>query len=352
MPANVRSVAAIADFRAALTTFGDTAKRALDEVDMELGRAIEWVSDEQPAYWKGQVQVALDEVADRRNELDQCERRAYDGQRPSCYQERKALEAAKRHVRHCEDKIDVVRRWSRTVQQEVSEYHADVSKFRALLDGDLPKSLALLDRMVSALEAYAAIPVVPATPVGQGISESIARTESDEPPAEEKSIFQALREHTPALETRQTAKMRAADETEIVTGEDDPAADEGAAEQAALKLAYELQLEPAFPDWNDQVVLLAGALEQEQVYLERIESPEGDSGWFIGPIEPKLGVTAEYEALSVAEVLRRRPALVRALALPVGYMAVFSHSELVAIVDPEGRDQWKLAGGEEQETTD
>jgi hypothetical protein len=352
MPANVRSIPAIADFRATLTTFGDTASRALDEVNMELGRAIRWISDEQPAFWKSEVQRALDLVADRRNDLEQCEKRAYDGQRPTCYQERKALEAAKRYVGYCEEKVDVVRRWARTVQKDVSEYHSDAAKFRSLLDGELPKSLALLDRMVSALEGYTAIPVVTATPMAQQVSESIARTTPDEPETPAISVFHQLREHTPDLETRKGIQMRPA-----ANSADMP--DEGPSKQAAVKTAYDLQIEPQFPDWNDKIVLLAGALDLEQIYVERIASDQGDTGWFIGAVEPTLGATPEYQAIAMSELLRVRPSVLRALALPPGFLAVFSHDELVAIVDPDGRDLWPLAGAEvqtikdkEQETKD
>ena len=105
-------------------------------------------------------------------------------------------------------------------------------------------------------------------------------------------------------------------------------------QQAALKTAYDLQLEPAFPDWQAKVVLVSGCLAEPQVFAERIEAPAGDSGWFIGPVEPELGTPPQYEAMPLAALVSLRPALVAACALPPGYLAVFSHDELVAVVSP------------------
>ena len=86
---NVRSVCALAELRAALAKFAAAVSQSLDEVDMELRRAVDWVRLDRPGHWKKELQRSWDRVAEARNELAQCEARAYDGQRPSCYQEKK-----------------------------------------------------------------------------------------------------------------------------------------------------------------------------------------------------------------------------------------------------------------------
>ncbi len=311
MPANVRSIPALADFRAALVTFGDSARRALDEVRMEVQRGLTWTTDEQPIFWKGEQQRSWDLVAEKRNELDQCERKALDGQRPTCYQERKALEAAKRYVRFVEEKIDTVRAWGRRLVTEVSEYEGQVGGFRDLLDIELPRAVALLERLIGSLEAYTSVGTAPATVVLGHEPESIIRT-TPEPEAEPTiSVFQSLRELTPTLEKRQAVDLlppdklqgviaaavaaraaRAAEERADDADETEPSPvprGEDPCQQSALKLAYDLGLEPAFPDWQAKVVIVSGCLDEPQVFAERIEGPAGDSGWFIGPVEPELG---------------------------------------------------------------
>jgi hypothetical protein len=363
VPANVRSIPALADFRAALVTFGDSARRALDEVRMEVQRGLMWITDEQPIFWKGEQQRSWDLVAEKRNELDQCERKALDGQRPTCYQERKALEAAKRYVRFVEEKIDTVRAWGRRLVTETSEYEGQVSGFRDLLEIELPRAVALLERMIGSLEAYTSVVAAPVTATLGQEPQSIIRTTPEPEAAPAISVFQPLRELTPSLQKRQAAGMlppdklqaaideaaalRAAKAAEQLAAEADETetkaapVSEGPCQQAALKLAYDLGLEPVFPNWQAKVVLVTGCLAAAQVFAERIEAPNGDSGWFIGLVEPELGAPPQYEAMPLAALVSLRPALLAACALPPGYLAVFSHDELVAVVNTAGEDVWE-----------
>jgi hypothetical protein len=381
--ANVRSIPALADFRAALTTFGDSARRALEEVRMEVQRGVSWVSDEQPKDWKSEQQRSWDLVAEKRNELDQCERRSLDGQRPSCYQERKALEAAKRYVRFVEDKIDQVRGWGRRLVTEVSEYEGQVGRFYDMLEIEVPKAVALLDRLIISLEGYTSVAAGQLTATLGQEPQSIVRDtpELEAPPT--ISVFQQLREFTPKQESREAVVLPPPDQLEAriaalklslsaATGhsshlaprddllsrserttligearndddvESEVAADEASCQQAALKTAYDLQLEPALPGWDDKVVLIAGCLAEAQVFLERVKTPAaGDSGWFIGLVEPELGAPPRYEALPLSALIELRPPLLAACALPPGYLAVFSHDELVAVLDAAGTDLWE-----------
>lgn len=164
---NIRSVATLAELRAALAKFAAAVAQSLDEVDMELRRAVDWVRLERPGHWKKELQRAWDRVAEARNELAQCEARAYDGQRPSCYQEKKALEAAKAYVRTCQEKIEIVRHWCGAIGQEASEYQGYVGQLRTMLESEVPRSMALLNNMIAAIESYAALQAPTVTrPVG------------------------------------------------------------------------------------------------------------------------------------------------------------------------------------------
>jgi hypothetical protein len=216
MPVNVRSIPALIDFRAALVTFGDSARRALDEVRMEMQRGLMWVTDEQPKTWKSEQQRSWDQVAERRRELEQCESRALQGQRPTCYQERKALDAAKKYVRFVEDKIDQVQRWSRVMVQETSEYEGQVARFWDWLEIELPQAVSLLDRLVGTLEAYTSLPAVPAA-VPLGVEpQSIARETPEVESAPATSLFEHLREFTPRLDERQAVELPSPNKAEEI----------------------------------------------------------------------------------------------------------------------------------------
>ncbi|HWC90789.1 MAG TPA: hypothetical protein VG433_14065, partial [Pirellulales bacterium] len=68
---------------------------------------------------------------------------------------KKALEKAKRRLTEAQEKLEKVKQWSRVVEQEVSEYRGPAQSLSNLLDASVPQALALLDRKIAILEAYA-----------------------------------------------------------------------------------------------------------------------------------------------------------------------------------------------------
>ena len=337
---NVNSIASVRDFRASLATFGEAATQILDNAEMEVRRVVQWVQHDQMAYWKNEVRRSWELVAEARRELEQCRSRATEGQRPSCFQERKALEAAKRYVQHAQEKVEIVRKWSGRLQKEVSEYEGRISQTRSILSGDLPRWLSLLERMMTSLESYVALDS------GQRASSpaaaSAARTSSPGRRVE-KSPYQKLRERTPPAETRAATKPPEVNRDDVEE-QDQPDAEQ--LRQHAIQAATLLGAPADCPDLNDKVVLAAGALAGGDIYLERIASEEaGDTGWFLGSAEkPQETIdNGGCEAIALADLVDQHPALVQAMALPPGYLAVFSEGQLAAVLDPRGADLW---GGE------
>jgi hypothetical protein len=97
-------------------------------------------------------------------------------------------------------------------------------------------------------------------------------------------------------------------------------------QNAILKLAEVDDAVPAL--FHDKVVLAKGCLDEKRVYLERTKgSPPGDSGWYVGPTAAGKRTSA-LEAIHVYNLLKLRPALLRVLALPPGYLVVFDGDEI------------------------
>jgi hypothetical protein len=153
--AQVRSIVHIRDMQAAVRVFRENASNALDLMLMELQRAIEWIEHDRPAYWEQQTRRAFELVASTRTALNTCLMRTVAGRHPSCIEEKQAHEKAKRRLQHCQEQTERVKRWSIKIRHEVDEFRSRISALRRRLDGDLPKSSQYLDRMASALEAYA-----------------------------------------------------------------------------------------------------------------------------------------------------------------------------------------------------
>lgn len=153
--ANVRSLDTLRDVRAALARFEERASIAVGGLRMEIQRMLEWLEQDRPAYWRQQVRDTHDEIASARIALENCRRRSAAGHRPTCIDEQRALERAKRKLQYAQEKVETVRRWSFRVRQAADEYRGRSASFERSLEHDVPKMLALLERMIAAVEDYA-----------------------------------------------------------------------------------------------------------------------------------------------------------------------------------------------------
>ncbi len=155
--AKVTSIDVIEHFAAALNCFGEDAKTALDGIDMEVRRALNWIQREQKDYWTQRIRRGWDEVNIARKELER-KMMFYPGDdRPSCHDERLALERAKQRLRLAQEKLEAVKRWSTRADREANEYIGAIQQLKRWMEADLPQGLADLGRMARALEDYVAL---------------------------------------------------------------------------------------------------------------------------------------------------------------------------------------------------
>lgn len=92
--------------------------------------------------------------------------------------------------------------------------------------------------------------------------------------------------------------------------------------------------------FQDKVIISKGSLEKPRIYLERQVPEKGDSGWYIGEVDQPQ---SELKAIYSYQLLPLRPALLKVLALPVGYVVVFENDRIEAIVN-EQNEQLRFAG--------
>ncbi len=161
---HVRSFEAVEQYRAALVGFIHTARGVLQQADQLVLRLVQWASQERPAFWQAELRRSWDLVAQARQALAQCEQQFYGEDRATCYQQRKALEAAKRYTHHADEKVHLCRRWSAQAQRAWTQYRGSTQPLRTLLESELEKHLAFLDRVLESLQQY----VHTAAPAPQG----------------------------------------------------------------------------------------------------------------------------------------------------------------------------------------
>ena len=153
--ANVNSIDAPRQFRAALVRFVAEVEAALVTLDLEAHRSIEWIEGDRPRYWRQEARKASEAVGEARVALERCQVRISGEDTKYCYDERKALEKAKRRLQMAEEKVQAVRRWRVELHKAVEDLQVQLARAKHYLETDMTKAIAALDRIAAALDRYA-----------------------------------------------------------------------------------------------------------------------------------------------------------------------------------------------------
>jgi hypothetical protein len=174
--ANVLSVDALKDFRASWVSFAEDARNALMDVDFDLRRTVDWLTHDQRLYWQAEIKRRNQELSQARTELHRKKLSAMQGSHPDTVAEEKALRLAKTRLEEAEDKLEAVRAWIPELQHAAQEYRSHSQPLGDMLEGEVKNALALLDRMIDALESYLSLHAPSTTPLdgGQGFAQPAA----------------------------------------------------------------------------------------------------------------------------------------------------------------------------------
>ncbi len=206
--ARVDSIEALKTFRASFLKFAESVRGGLGSAEFDIHRADQWLKQEQRAYWKGMIRKRTELVTRAKSALNQ--KKLYKspmGGEQSCIEEEKALAVAKKRLEEAEEKAEAVRKWTQKLEQESFLFKGQVQAIARSLDVDVPNAAALLDRLLSSLEAYAAPSKTPS--VGRGEPEATR----DKPANAATSMSRGSPAPVP------TADEEAADQTEQTDGE-------------------------------------------------------------------------------------------------------------------------------------
>jgi hypothetical protein len=179
--ADIKSTDTLVFIKTALAAFAHESGQAVSEIEIQSQRAVDWVTVDQVAYWKTEVRRAADQVNKAIKDLEHCRafKKVGDNQ-PSCIEEKKALEKARRRLEYVEKKAELVRRWSPVLQQEFREMCVRLVRFREVIELDCPKAMARLDQMLRALDAYTSTTSPSVAAATAGTSDGPAMTRATE----------------------------------------------------------------------------------------------------------------------------------------------------------------------------
>lgn len=169
MTADVRSIAALRDWYAALTGYGETLAEGLAGVELELRRGFDWL-DEQLSRWQVAVRECEEDVVQAKADLSARKFTGWDGREPDTTVQERALRRAKARLEYAQDQVVKTRGWIGRLPKLIDElYRGAANRLTGTLEAELPRGLAALKRKIETLEVYAqeradfAAPPLPST---------------------------------------------------------------------------------------------------------------------------------------------------------------------------------------------
>jgi hypothetical protein len=152
--ASVHSILALKDLRASIALFAEDALAALGAVDMEIRRTIQWLQHDRRMYWQDQIKRRREKVAIARAEVFRRQLAQKPDYSPPMTEQKEILRKAEASLQDAEKRLALVKKWEPALQQAVMEYRGSTRRISSIANGDVPRALVLMERMIEALEAY------------------------------------------------------------------------------------------------------------------------------------------------------------------------------------------------------
>ncbi len=152
--ANITSVEAIAEFRAALIVFLSKIRPLLEETSGEITRTKQWLENDQRRLWDNQFHLRWRKLEEARAELFNA---TLSKLQESSSLHTMAVQRADRAVRECETKLKLLKKWDRDLEDKTDPLIKQTGQFQTFLATEMPRAVADLDQVIRALEAYAGV---------------------------------------------------------------------------------------------------------------------------------------------------------------------------------------------------
>jgi hypothetical protein len=135
-------IAALKEFAGALTRYRHAQREVVERGDYQIA-ATRASLEEKASHWRSLL-------AQRQADLAACQSAAAVDAEPGGHADCFAQAAA---VREAQERLESIRRWQQRVEEEASAFLGPASRFRNLLDVDLPRAESHLLAIASGLEA-------------------------------------------------------------------------------------------------------------------------------------------------------------------------------------------------------
>ena len=138
------------------------------------------------------------------------------GHRSECIDEKKSLAQAKRNLEMAQQKVQLCRQWSVKAHRAADEYNAQLGRAEQALNPGRPQMLALMERIIIALEGYVSSMGRPAAAAeaNESATDQVAQ------PATEAAAAQAAEARAPELVSSEPHPVGAVEAAAAVSPEE------------------------------------------------------------------------------------------------------------------------------------
>jgi len=145
-------------FRAAMLKFAQGVTQSLSNADSQIARTHSWLEGEQRSYWEGQIRKRQEAVLKARDAVRQKKLyKDFSGHTRTAIEEEKILAQCVAAVEEAQRKLEAIRKWLPRLEKAADLYRSGVSRLSRTVEGDVPRAVALLDRLAVSLEGYVQI---------------------------------------------------------------------------------------------------------------------------------------------------------------------------------------------------
>jgi len=160
--AHVSSSEAIEAFRASLIAYVGKTRPILEDGADEVSRTRQWLENDRRIHWENQLRR-------RTKTLEEAQQALFSSRlsnlRETTSAEQQAVNRAKRAVAEAEEKLKVVKRWTRDFDNHVDPLVKQLEGLRTMLANTMPKAAAYIVQTVKAIDAYVGVAPVGAASV-------------------------------------------------------------------------------------------------------------------------------------------------------------------------------------------
>lgn len=152
--AKVSSIDNIDRFRSTLIIYLEKARATVDDVSDDVQRTKYWLEGEQTRKWQTEIRKRTRKLEEVQQELFTAR---LSGFTEDTQFQQMAVNRAKRELEAAQEKLKTIRRWVRDFDSVVMPVAKQLEKVDSVLTGTMPKAIAHLSEITSALEAYAGV---------------------------------------------------------------------------------------------------------------------------------------------------------------------------------------------------